>query len=679
MTKKRKLVRTWADYNVETRFKPIDVDPELFTEVTQELPINKDDIGLLDLINIDTDKHPDRIDVQRRYRIKMKPHVSRFAFPTPAGYTTYRDYSTGKFYCDLYNLCLEHNMFEPKLLINHALMQPWWPSIYNNPEYKSNLVIDENYANLFHNLQRHLIAKAEVDDVKFYMHKNTTPGPPFTFFGGVAYDPNDILYGPEVDFQTLTMLALRKDYTNVKKTFLVNAKYIHEKQVYYSEDTTRLREEFQKAYFEGVLAVGVEGGRLNGSDAPINISPSDKASINNTYYVKPRHFTIFENGYVRFGTIKTNKLTDFLINESRAGWGGGLARPRGVANMCWASQISPAINTKMLTHKLEEGPNGFASNSDVCSHAYKAYLQECYVNKGSFIFLNGDRSNAESFVTTNYDQFGKLVLPELKNLYSFQNRAYMLGRNNYYFNGLASGMARTTELNWHAGTYEAIYTISKLLNVTISEVAQAYFQSIIKEDNFFRVGSFIIKLFMCTDDIPLVIYGDIDKLNLKFLESAEVKDRMMKWEINAEKMSTFGMTFTKHQLVPNEVSVIAKLFYSEHPGFFIKDCFSLYSKLQMLNSDLKFDVLNLLKKHYNVDEGFYADASKAFFGWLKEFGVNVSTVVDIYSPSGKIMYGNLVEKDAIHQSSRVSLAFIKDIFDYYKTVVKEADVSTNIS
>lgn len=670
MIKKRKVVQSWSDFNVQSRFKPIDVDDSEFTTISHEQNVEPDEARILDYINIDTDMNPERADIRRRYRIKMKPAISRFAFPTAAGYSTYRDYSTGKFYCDLFNLCKSHGLYEPKLLINHALLQPWWPSIYKNPDYKAELTISDGYAGLFHDLQRHLIRSSSLEDVRFYMHKNTTPGPPFTFFGGHPYDPKDILYGHDVDKQMLTMLALRKDYSNVKKTFLANAEYIHEKQVYYSKNFDALRRDFLKCYFEGILPVGVEGGRLNGPDAPVNIDPSETASIHKTYYVKARNFTIFEHGSVRFGTILVEKLTDYLIKESGAGWGGGLARPRGVANMCWASQISPAINSKMLTHKLEEGPNGFASTSDVCSHAYNAFLAECNANSGDFLFLNGDRSNAESFVTTNYEQFSKLVLPELYDLYRFQNAAYMLGRCNYYFNGLASGMARTTELNWHAGTYEALYTLSSLLRASIEDVALAYFESIKREDNYFVYNGYIIKLFMCTDDIPLIIFGNLSKLDLSCLQDKKASKRKMKWNVSKDSMSTFGMTFTKHSLKANEVSVVSKLFYSEHPGFFVKDCFSLYSKLQMLTPDVKRDILDLLYKHYKTGESFYADASKAFFGWLAEFGVNVSTVVDIYSPSGKIMYGDLVQKDAVHQSSRVAESYIQPIFNFYKKVIE---------
>lgn len=90
----------------------------------------------------------------------------------------------------------------------------------------------------------------------------------------------------------------------------------------------------------------------------------------------------------------------------------------------------------------------------------------------------------------------------------------------------------------------------------------------------------------------------------------------------------------------------------------------------MLEPSLRSDINKLLTKHYNVDEFFYNSAGKAFLGWLSDFGVPISAAVDMYSPAGKIMYGDLVEKDQILESSRVDSVYFEDIFNDYKNLIK---------
>lgn len=669
-------LKSWADSNRDSRFRDVPVDIKKVTYDVESKKYTHKYANICKLFDIDAKQRPEDGDITRRRRMKPRARVSRLCMPIQGEYSTYGDYRTGNFFVHLFNLCKAHGLFEPKLLVNHAFMHNWSPAIYANDDYLSQFEIPESYCLRWHNFIRKNILEADIDDVKFYAYKETSIGPPFAYANGTFFSINDILYGQAEDMETVMQVALKKDFSVVKKSFFPLFSAIHDEQVYVSQiGLDNYKGSIIDLYLRSILPTAVEGFRMNSIDKVINIKDTEDATLNNEYYTKDRAFNLFLPGSILFGKIDSRKFSKLCADLCGYKYSFGAVRRRGILNMAWPSQASSLVSSKMVMAKLEDSSNGFANTSDVSIDGYREFLRHCYSRgSGKFLFLNGDRSNAETFVTTNYDKFRLLIPPELRKLYDFQDSAFVLGdgtRPTYFIEGLPSGSGRTTELNWFAGTYEAIYTLSEILKEPIHTVLDAYLTSVENEQPFFNIGEFTIKLFMPTDDIPLVIYGPTERLDLTCTQDSISSQRKMEWNVNSEAMTTFGMNITKDGLSAAQVSVISKLFYSEHPGFFVKDCFSTHSKLVMLPHDLRRDIDRLLTKFYGIDEVFYQAAGNAFLGWLKDLGIPLSAVVDQYSPMGKIVYGNLVDKDALYDSTRVDTSYIQDIFNWYKKTVRD--------
>lgn len=673
-------LRSWADANRESKFRDVPVNFKKVTYDVVSRPYSHKYSKICKLFDIDAKQRPNDGDITRRKRMKPRARVSRLCMPIKGEYSTYGDYRTANFFIHLFNLCKAHGLFEPKLLVNHAFMHNWSPAIYYNEDYVADIEIPDDYALEWHNFIRDNIINADIEDVKFYAYKETSIGPPFAYANGTFFTIDDILYGHAEDMETVMQVALKKDFSVVKKSFFPLFTAIHDEQVYVSQiGLENYTGSIVDLYLRSILPTAVEGFRMNSIDKVINISKEEEANLHTSYYTKDRAFNLFLPGGILFGKINSRLFSQFCADICGYKYSFGAVRRRGILNMSWPSQASSLVSSKMVMAKLEDSNNGFANTSDVSVDGYKAFLSHCYsLGYGKFIFLNGDRSNAETFVTTNYSKFRLLIPPELRNLYDFQDSAFVLGdgtRPTYFIEGLPSGSGRTTEINWFAGTYEAIYTISQLLHVSMGEVLREYVKSIRAEQPYFMIGKFVIKLFMPTDDIPLIIYGDVDSLDLTCVKEENASKRKMEWSYNYESMTTFGMNIDKNNLTAAQVSVISKLFYSEHPGFFVKDCFSTHSKLVMLPHELRRDIDRLLTKFYGIDEVFYQSAGNAFLGWLKDLGIPLSAVVDQYSPTGKIVYGNLVNQDTLYDSTRVDTSYIQDVFNWYKRTVRNKSQS----
>lgn len=660
-------IQQWSDLNIESRFAPIKVDLKDYEYDVTEFDRDERFESIIRQFMIDKEHNPEREDIKRRMRANPGPKMNRLAFPTINGYTTYGNYTTAKFFIDFYNLCKAHGLFEPRLLVNHAAQQAWRSKILKNPDYQCNLNISKDYLNVWHKFLRKLISLAEIDKIKFYSHKNTSPGPPFSFVDGLFYSKDDILYGSSSDMSNMVQIALKKDYTAVKKTYFPFFEDIHFQQVRLSEiGLLNLNESVIKYYLSSVLPTAVIGYRFNNIDKVFNVDKDTKVTTDYLCLTKDRQFSIVGPKKIRVGKLNNKKFTEDVIDKGDFKYKFASQRTREVVNFNWPSQCSATVNSKMVTQFIEESVNGFASVAPHVVASYKRFVD--YANgKGSdFLFINGDRSNAETFVTTNYDEFRQLILPELVKLYDFQDTVVILENNPYVVSGLPSGMGRTTELNWYMGTFEAIFTISQMIRVDIRSVLLKYTECVLSNADFFTINEFDIKLFMVTDDIPLIITGPVEKLDLSILNKG--KERFMEWEYSSEKMSTFGMTFDKYQIKANDVSVVAKLCYNEHPGFFVKDCFSMDAKMTMLPDDLRSDINELFLKHFGTDLAFYKSAGQAFLGWLSELGIPINAAVDIYSPQGKILYGDLVSKDELLASARIDPSYFEPIFKYYKEI-----------
>lgn len=648
---------------------PIDLDVDDFMLDKIEQPLTGRANRVLSVFERDRTERPADLDVVRRARPRPCPRYDRLAFPTSSGYTHYKDYSTGLFFGKLFSLTKAAGLHEPKLLINHAFEQPLYSRVYTDNTYKAEIFIPDRYARMWHSFISVLSNKIELSDIKIYAHKDTTPGPPFSFSNGFFYAPEDFRYGDEYDFLQNVVIALRKDYSLIKRDWFNKFDYIHSAQVHYSgvgidnlheDDVIRL-------YKNCVLPTAVPGYRKNSIDAA-DIDVETDFNIKRRYYTKNRQFGLFRGGFVH-GTIDNKKLTDYVNSRANMKYFFATNRSREITNVSWPSQASAFVSTKMIMTWLEHSRSGFASVQPEVVSSYNSFIKRVKERAFDIIFLNGDRSNAETFVTTNYDEYQKLVLPDLRKLYLWQNSIVMFAEQYYYTHGLPSGIARTTELNWYAGTHEALTVIADIFNCQVEYILDVYTTSVLNSDDFFVVGDFMIKLFMPTDDIPLIIAGNVDAIEDEIKKAIRKSEkRRMSWIMNREMITTFGVDITRDGMSAAKVSVISKLFYSESPGFFVKDCFSLVSKLDMLPYELRRDIIRLYEQSFSTRIGGIRKAAEGFKKWLSDFGIPIDSVISMYSPSSQVMYGSFVSENSITESARVPSDHIKAIFNFYKGV-----------
>lgn len=651
----------------ELGYHPVSLDPKEFIKDTREVKLDERYISLTSKVSeILSNKE---IQWTKRINRPILATVSdKLAFPVSSGWANFNSVRHWRFVREVYEISKDFGLPDSRILSNAAAMHPYGNPIGFDDVYKADIGITEEYAKLFHNLQAHLATQLTIEEVKQTYKKSTFGGQPTWFYDNTIYQSEDVFFQIDSHLLHPAQRAIRKDYGSIKKSFLPYMEKILEKQInfsevgfeYYQGDVLKLIEDH-------VLTLVVAGGRFNNPDAAKIIgsltdrdAPREFKNRIVGFFTKDGRFIKGELDAEKF-CIAYQKALNLLFPVIDT-------RYRIVNNPGFGPQLPAMTEARMVLQPLEESCNGFASIQDASISGYADFVRETYKENGDFIFLNGDRSNAETFVTTNYQQYEELIIPELRKLYRVQNTVCMVAPYLYTYSGLPSGISRTTMLNWYAGTHEALYTLGKLLNSKYEDIAKEYFNSIKRSQPFFKYKSFLIKLFMPTDDIPLIIYGNLNKLNLKWLDSKEVKDRMMKWEYSFESMRTFGMDFSKTEIKAAQANIIGKLFYSEFPGFHANDCFGLSERVKHLPDGLLNPIEKVLYKHYHTTFNYYHDYSKDFLSWLLQFGIPVSEVVDQYSPSGKIIYGKYVNEESFLESSRIPTKFLEPVFNYYRNL-----------
>lgn len=665
----------WSEYNDNRRFSPIWLDYKKYLKDTVHYKHDERFKQITLEFVQDAKNNPNRPDIQKRNRAKPTATTNRLAFPIYGGYMTYNDSPFIEMLFDLNELLAKYDLFDPRLFIDHSKYTQWWPYIEPNPMYKSSVIIEKDYLRLWHDFLRKESRFVCLEDIAVYGHQQSTSGPPFTDCNGRFYDAMDVYYGVDRDVEARNLAALRKNFTFIKKGFYPLFGKVFEDQY----EVARLggwinyKGSYVQAYLNHVLSTSVPGYRFNSIDKVLNAEKGVRYTKDYVFKSKDRTGSVLVPDGCITGKLDTTTYSADIDRIAKKQYHLAVQRAREIEAVGWVSQVPAAVGAQMMTRWVERSVNGFASTEPHVIDGYNKFLTRCtQFSGGSFCFLNGDRSNAETYVTTNFEEYQKLILPELLGIYKVQCTVVKFRENHVFVvEGLNSGCGRTTELNWYAGTHEAIYTIAKLTNNPIGIVASAYFNSVLEEQPYFELDGYIIKLFMCTDDIPLIIYSyGGKKLDMSVIEKAG--DRMMSWEVSDTEMFTFGMHFSQTELKPSAQSIIAKLFYSEHPGFYVSDCYSFYAKMCLLPRDLQTDIYRLISKRFGekTTESHYVAAKHAFYGWLKQFNIPISEAVDIYSPSGKIIFGEYIKEDELFESSRVDPMYLEDIFNSVRNIIK---------
>lgn len=609
---------------------------------------------------IDAEQNPERPDVKRRHGLGPGIAYNRLGPITLNGYTTYADYKVGLFFFDLYQACKFSGIDEPKLLINHAFQQPESQIIYYRDDYKRDLPISSELAAAFHRYLQSLVDKTSVEDISLSAKMTTSPGPPYTIKGKGFFSNDDVMFGVEEDFDDRFVNALRKDYFSVKQSWFDYIEELYYRQIDFKPENVT-PSNFLDYYLNHVLICGDIGYRFNSIDGVINAEeikrPQDHC------YSKDRKFMYIEKDQVFWGTINNRKLTDLAIQLTNTPHGLGTNRKRIITRAGYVSNLPSMVISKLVTTSIEDSVNSFASLRPKVLQGYKEFLQHCNRRAGEFHFINGDRSNAESFVTTNFTQFLELIPPHWRSLYKAQTTVLVFGKSYYSFQGLSSGIAKTTELNWIMGTFEALHAIAKLVKEPVVKVAEMYFSSVLLDAPFFEIGDYCVKLFMPTDDIPLVLYGPrIDEVPEILGEGTG----MMEWNCSYDSMITFGMEFTKFALQAASTSPISKFFYDEHPGFFAKSAFSLVAKYDNAPPELKTLLNNVYKKHFNCDINQFRAHANMYQAWLQALGVPLENIFDQYSPTNKIIYSKYVIDDPLNQTQVIDPKHYASVVQHFK-------------
>lgn len=653
-----------SPYNATNMFRRYNIDKR---EYLREEGVHRTDQRFTDLeiaAQVDARANADRPDVKRHYNLAPGISNNRLGPITLNGYSLYNSNSVFEFFKDAYLSFKSIGYAESRLLVNHAFNCPHSQIIYPRPDYKSELGITDDRAQIFNSFLRLLVDKTSIDDFDLRANSATSPGPPYTMREIGFYMNEDIYYGNLEDIQSNFIEALKKDYYVVKSSWFPEIERIYFDQWEFVPENVNI-DNFLYYLLNHILICADRGYRFNSIDKVLN--PDDVENPNFLGVTKDRKYSyIDKNGY-HYGTIDNLSLLKAAIKVTKMLHGMAVNRQRLINRAGWVSNSASMVITKMVTTSIEESCNSFASLRPKVLDGYKEFLRVCAMRGGCFHFINGDRSNAETFVTSNFDEFIRLIPPEWHKLYRAQCTVLMYGPTYYAYQGLPSGIAKTTELNWIMGTYEAINAISKLVRASFVSVAEAYFSSVLNEVPYFEINGYIIKLFMPTDDIPLVIYGPrIDNV-VKILGTGTGQ---MEWACDYTEMVTFGMHFSAIELKAAQISPIAKFFYDEHPGFFYKSCFSLIAKYDNADRDVKTLANKLYKKHFNCDINEFRPFAHLYMSWLQSLGIKLEDIFDQYSPSNKIIYSKYVEGDPMNQTQVVPKQYYQGVFDHFKRLNK---------
>lgn len=294
-------------------------------------------------------------------------------------------------------------------------------------------------------------------------------------------------------------------------------------------------------------------------------------------------------------------------------------------------------------HKLESSPAGFPGLAKERLDRANEFIRY-YLSKGWCVrILNGDRSNAEKWCTSNWDQYLQFVYPEaIRRIENGIKRPIIVPANDGLIvanHVLASGCHDTTPRNMGAGnstSIDALTTVAKQCNVTLPD------KVIVEAITYHWTNAtprcelqhrFACCKFSDTDDIFCLIASPMNLDSVKLDENI-ISEGHLDLSIT-KQYAGFGLvadvTLASDWVKGNLSNQSKQAIRPESFGVAIKDYGAMYQRAK--SSGILPIIDKNWKQFFNEGISSIQDATSLYFKALESIGMSPIEELNLYSPA----------------------------------------------
>jgi len=628
-----------------------------------------------------------RIALNRYSRLKPDRFMffkNKNAFLTPPssgrGYLTFRDPLYWNFVKDVHDALLKEVSENEKelvrfLSVNYAKVYPYYILIHHNRNFE----VDQRYYDLngmeaarmvyakygFESLRR-----ATGETVHVRAKKTTSMGFPYETVDGRPINREDIYYALEKNAHLMKTRA-RRDESVIKKGWLRDPRgcpriFRDQVQMMGRDISPSMVPELMD---RNIITVVNPSRRSNNPDVPIY---DGDLMLNSTIYCKDRDYAVFMPDDIEIGMINSKRINE--IANKVTGMPGCCNRLRYIYP---SNNVAHYMGTLLATaylHDVEKGSSGMPANRPAIISRWRNFFDAHEADWDIFL-ISMDCKNGELTVTSNFQLFLKLVphpIDEYLDLTSMTvqptTAGYYVGRNAY-----CSAVWFTTFEHIHKGNFEGIRILYDTLaraGIPLPPFTMAvtsHLECLFQAAPWAEIGENVRTCpFLGTDDI-LFPFAVRKRFNFNSQPDVTMLEKTnMSAEIGKGPFVRFGMSATSNDLTENISSRIKSLFTTEHMGFCLRDGMSTYERIHGCGYT---DVIDFfLRKHFGYTHQNYYPLLELYKQYLSELGVKVEDVINFYSPTERLIYGDLVSDDPIADSSALEPEEVDDMLFDLKSV-----------
>lgn len=620
------------------------------------------------------------------------------------GYLTFNGKNSEKFWqfiCDFRNTLWDIEEQEKNemaldelcsLGINYSISLPYTPDIVPNDDYKvpdwatMPTEVIEAFRNAFwtnawasfHEAGGHL------ETVRWRLKKRTTWGPPYVDIFDNPYSKHDVCFHADYGRDSPLNLIIRPDYSGLKRPFVYDITNVN--SCY--QNFSRQIELFEKYgpvtadnlhHYLDARAIGRSASNLR-KNCPDGTLQRGHISPDDNLFTKDRNL-VMDNGDFEWllGKGSSEKFNQYVRAKYHV---------RGAANrarrICGFSQEDQFVITLMcdcLLHTVERGASGFLANRPEMKERWFRFIKR---HKHVKVAV-GDRSNAETFMTSNPEFMHQLWDPGLADFICGVKGPVILpsasGVRCLSYE-MASGKATTSFDNILPGNADKAWMYARAVYPhDVRKQAQAVGKIITclmtgADEVEVAPGIFVCP-FLSTDDIIDGLADDLDqpfdwKIDQKLLDA-----RRLSLEVVDEALA-YGMVMSSTDVHPSTAAGYKKCFTSEHMGFAFKDGFSTFARIKLTGKE---DVISdLLRKHFGngCSAMDYEQYVPLYLHMLTDLGVDINEEYNEFSPvetaifgpyreqQREMNHGRYVSEDPTRSSTAIAVE-VKQA--YYKLIV----------
>lgn len=591
--------------------------------------------------------------------------LNRLACPSVGGYLQFNDVAYYNCVIDYYNLLVNNDIGDVKCLNQNAIVKPYYgDSIglqslnfkddFNTEEYAAMKTFWKKIFDLS-------ISTGNIEDMKFPSKKATTPSGPRTLIDGTHWNASQFDVGLSVRGTSDVFARYCRNYLPLKQHMieLISTKDHYDRFIkFHSTSITDIISHGLKYVKDATLNISKTGVRANQVRTPEeDVFNSKMKYKGQVLYPRTRHINLMHNNKMIEGDIDVQRYCDDYLRF--------LPKPllyrdlRQICNAWFMVNAAYLPYTRLLLSCLEKGKYSFLSLRDDVIERRRRYCSKA--KSYSFrIKVRMDTTNSDKFINSNSEKFFNLIPDDYRDFWEHGSLCLqLLPYGAIYQSGVNSGTAFTTINNVIFGLRRVFTVLRDWLGVPIHSLCDAYIKMVEMNLDGFTVmkgnSEYYCYVPLGTDDqICEIASNTALDVNLAKQSYPSLK---LSFNDNDEH-EFFGMVLNDEGCSVDKQAQVSKLFLFEQPGFYTKDIFSLYARLeiirQFMGSDLTRDILKIIKKYLGIDSSDLTLAKSAFFSDLAKMGLSVGDVINTYSPKEMVVYGSAVSFNIMEAQQKVT-------------------------